>query len=139
MVSPELTITRRRLPHWSLDGSMYFVTFRTRGNVLGGNERIAVLNHIKSGMSTFYTLVACVVMPDHVHVIFMADRGYSLRQIMKGMKGVSSHRLNESRKERLQIWQHESFDRIIRSEKELYGKLSYMLNNPVKAGIAEDP
>jgi REP element-mobilizing transposase RayT len=118
---------------------MYFVTFRTNRCILNERERIAVLKHIKSGRNKFYTLVACVVMPDHVHVIFLADRGYSLTQVMKGMKGVSSHKVNDSRKQSLQVWQHESFDRIIRSEKELHGKLNYMLNNPVKTGIVEDP
>jgi putative transposase len=114
---------------------MYFVTFRVHRGELTESERIPILDHIKSGDNRFYTLVACVVMPDHVHVIFLADRGYSLEHIMKGIKGVSSRRINQARETRAQVWQHESFDRIVRSQKELYGKLVYMLNNPVEAGI----
>jgi REP element-mobilizing transposase RayT len=136
LVSGELKITRRRLPHWSLDGAMYFVTFRVHKGELTESERILVLEHIKSGDNRFYTLVASVVMPDHVHVMFMADRGYSLEHIMKGMKGVSSRMVNRARKTRIQIWQHESFDRIVRSQEELYGKLLYMVNNPVEKGIS---
>ncbi|MBZ0203591.1 MAG: hypothetical protein K8I03_11305 [Ignavibacteria bacterium] len=37
------------------------------------------------------------------------------------------------------MWQDESFDRIIRDDKELNEKLNYMFNNPVKAGITENP
>ena len=36
------------------------------------------------------------------------------------------------------IWQKESFDRIIRNQKELLEKVNYMLNNPVKKGLTVD-
>jgi len=35
------------------------------------------------------------------------------------------------------IWQHENFDRTIRDKEELFEKMNYIINNPVKAGIAE--
>ncbi len=139
MVSGELKITRRRLPHWSVRGATYFVTFRTQRGVLSETERTLVLNHVKQGANQFYTLVACVVMPNHIHVIFSADRSYSLEQIMRGMKGVSAYKVNETRGTEGEVWQHESFDRIIRSQKELYAKLRYMLNNSLKARLVEDP
>jgi len=34
---------------------------------------------------------------------------------------------------------NESWDRIVRDQTELNEKLSYMLNNPVKKGLTEDP
>ena len=118
---------------------MYFVTFRVHKGKLKGSDRTLALDHIKDGDSRFYTLVACVIMPNHVHVIFLGDRGYSLDRIMKGMKGASARKINLAKKSRAEIWQHESFDRIIRSEKELHGKLVYMLNNPLKAGLTKHP
>jgi REP element-mobilizing transposase RayT len=139
MAKHEIKITRRHLPHWSLDGAMYYVTFRPASGELRSSERALVLNHIKEGDGEYYTLVGCVVMPDHAHVILMADLGYSLEKIMKGVKGASARKLNIARGSRGKIWQHESFDRIVRCEKELHGKLVYMLNNPLKAGLVEDP
>ena len=135
MVERELTITKRNLPHWWLEGSVYFVTFRVAEKLLNSSERTLVLRHIRQGDGSFYTLIACVIMPDHVHVVFMADLGYSLSRIMKGMKGASSRIINIARHSRGRVWQDESFDRIIRNEKELFGKLTYMLNNPLKAGL----
>jgi hypothetical protein len=64
--------------------------------------------------------------------------GYDLERIMKGIKGVSANKINNSRGLTGTVWQTESFDRIIRSEKELQGKLLYMLNNPMEAGLTED-
>ena len=43
---PELKIRRRRLPHWTLEGSVYFVTFRTLSRTLSAPERLPVLDHI---------------------------------------------------------------------------------------------
>ena len=38
-----------------------------------------------------------------------------------------------------QIWQHENFDRIIRNEEEFIEKLQYIVNNPIKKGLADSP
>lgn len=135
----ELHITKRHLPHWSLDGSVYFVTFCAVDDELTTDEQIEVLNHIKDGNEIFYTLIACIVMPDHVHAILMADKDFSLSIIMKGMKGVSARKLNKMRKTAGSRWQTESFDRIVRNENELYETLEYMLNNPVDAGLTDNP
>ena len=135
----ELHITKRHLPHWSLDGAPYFVTARTAEGVLTSEEQVIVLEHIKDGHDRFYTLVAAVVMPDHLHIIFLADLAYDLPAIMTGIKGVSARKINLKRCTTGSIWQDESFDRIIRNEQEFYGKLQYMLNNPLKAGLTDDP
>ena len=134
-----LQITKRHLPHWTVEGATYFVTFRFRQGVMDKSERLIVLQHIKNGDDRFYDLAAAVVMPDHVHVVFRPGQGYALSRIMKGMKGVSARLINESRNRRGTVWQNESYDHIIRSQNELIQKISYMLNNPVKEGLTDDP
>jgi REP element-mobilizing transposase RayT len=134
----ELHITKRHLPHWSLRDATYFVTFRLAHGIMTTQEQVIVRSHIVEGHNRFYTLIAVQVMPDHCHIIYMADMGYDLERIMKGIKGVSANKINNSRGLTGTVWQTESFDRIIRSEKELQGKLLYMLNNPMEAGLTED-
>lgn len=136
---PTLQITRRHLPHWQLDGSTYFVTFRLAAGELTPPERRIVLDHVKSGAGTFYTLIAATVMPDHVHLLFSPKQEEDLSRIMKGIKGVSAHLLNRYRASRGKVWQVESFDRIVRDQKELDEKLEYMLNNARKKDLVEDP
>ncbi len=62
---------------------------------------------------------------------------------MKGIKGVSAHRLNQQRRltgcHSASVWQPESFDRIIRNESELLRILNYILFNSVKLGLVDDP
>ncbi len=135
----EIKITRRHLPHWTVDNAVYFVTFNSRNTEFNRTEQITILEHIKKGNNKYYTLHATIVMPDHVHMIFEPLPKYTLRRIMKGTKGASANLINKLRGANGQIWQDESFDRIIRDEKEYHEKVVYMYNNPLKKGLTEDP
>jgi putative transposase len=102
-------------------------------------QQLITLNHIKDGNKKFYTLHAVIVMPDHVHMILEPLPGYSLSRIMKGIKGASARKINKARNSYGSIWQDESFDRIIRDEKEYNEKMIYMFENPLRAGLTEKP
>lgn len=136
----ELKITRRHLPHWTLEGSVYFVTFRAaRGVAFDEKEQGIVLEHIKEGNGTFYHCYAAVVMPDHVHILLQPNEGVTLSRVMHGLKGVSAHKINLHRETGGQVWQDESYDRIVRDDIEFRNELNYMYNNPVKKELTEDP
>ena len=133
-----IKITRRRFPHLQVKGATYFVTFRTRYTRLSSEEQQCILDHLVGDNNRFYTLISAVVMPDHVHLLIIPFKRYSLSRIMKGIKGVSARKINKMRQTTGSIWQDESFDRIIRNQKELNEKLQYMANNPVKEGLTDD-
>jgi putative transposase len=138
MDAPKFENHRRRLPHWRLSGSVYFVTFRLLTGKMTEQEIVVVRDHICSGHPRFYALLATVVMPDHVHSVLKPAPGINLSRIMKGIKGVSAKQVNDARGTTGSLWQDESWDRIMRDEAELQEKLAYMLNNPVKAGLVRD-
>lgn len=135
----KVEIRRRHLPHWTQDGAIYFLTFRVMGGKLSIPEQKLVLEHVKDGQGKFYELAAAVVMPDHAHIVLKPNERQTLSNVLKGIKGVSAHKLNSLRGTTGSIWQDESFDRIIRDEKELLEKLNYILNNPIKKGLTDDP
>jgi REP element-mobilizing transposase RayT len=137
MNDPTVHIKRRNLPHWTLEVSTYFVTFRVATGTLSIEERAIVRDHLQAGHGKFYQLAAAVIMPDHVHLLLRPIGDYTLSRVMKGIKGVSAHLLNQRRGTRGQIWQDESWDRIIRDDAEFEEKLTYMANNPVKAGLVD--
>ena len=132
-------ITRRRLPHWWLEGASYFVTFRLAASPLAEEEILLVRDHIISGGTKFYDLIAAAVLPSHVHLLLRPRKGVSLSRAMKGIKGVTARSLNQRRGRRGSLWQDESYDRIVRDERELFEKLNYMLLNAVKAELTTDP
>jgi len=134
-----LTITRRHLPHWTLDGAWYYVTFRLRAGGFTDQELQIVLEHVRFGHGRLYRLIAACVMPDHVHVILSPIGGRKLPGVMKGLKGTTAHALNKHRGTRGILWQSESWDRILRDDAELQQKFSYMLMNPVEEGLTDDP
>ena len=138
MQPPDFTSTRRHLPHWTLSGSTYYVTFRLAAGELTPGERRIVLEHIKSGHGQFYDLAAVTVMPDHVHILFKPHDGFTLSRVMKGIKGVSARILNQQRNTNGRVWQEESWDRVIRDAAEFDEKLQYMNDNPLKSGLIAD-
>lgn len=119
-----LKVTRRKLPHWTLRGSTYFITFRTAQGELTIEEQKLVLENVLKSNEKFYKLIAVVVMPDHIHLLLMPVKKYSLSRIMKGIKGTTARQINLKRGSSGSIWIEESFDRIIRDQKELDEKLN---------------
>ena len=134
----ELQTTRRHLPHWHLAGSVYFITFRLATGTLADLERTILVTHIRNGHRKSYDLIAAVIMPDHAHVLLRPNDEVDLSRITKGIKGASARLINEHRCSTGSIWQEESFDRIIRDQAEYDEKLTYIVNNPVKAGLIAD-
>jgi putative transposase len=62
-----------------------------------------------------------------------------MAEIMQAIKGASAHRINKFLDRRGRVWQEESFDRALRTEEQFREKLCYMLENPVRAGLARNP
>lgn len=139
MSDNELNIKRRNLPHWKMHNATYFITFNTKNTIFSKDEQTIVLNHIIDGNKKYYVLYAAGVMPDHVHIILQPHNTTPLSRIMKGIKGVSSRIINQQRNCTGSIWQDESYDRIIRDEKEFLEKMKYLLDNPVKLGLTDEP
>src|SRR5881275_1815753 len=147
--APGRAYHRRRLPHFERPWAKYAVTFTTREHrKLSAAERDIALQTVLHDAGRKYELYAACVMPDHVHVlleprIHTDDPDgkpvfYALSDILQTLKSVSSHRINKLAGVKGQrIWENESFDRLIRSERDLEEKFHYICRNPWDAGAAE--
>jgi REP element-mobilizing transposase RayT len=84
-------------------------------------------------------------MPDHVHLLFepqvkeQNSSGetifWSLTEILQGIKSTSAHRINKAAATQGPVWEKKSFDRLIRSERDLQEKFHCIARNPWDAGI----
>ena len=128
----ELEIKQRRLPHWSLKGSTYFVTWRLARYVkhLQDQERQVVADALMHFDGQRYKLLAYVVMNDHVHVICRPLPGYSLDQLLHSWKSFTATQINKLRGRKGRLWLDERYDRLIRNETELVRKMEYVITNP---------
>jgi len=79
---------------------------------------------------------AWVIMPNHVHLLFTPHTNVS--SLLCTMKGYSARQVNQwlGRTGR-PFWQDESYDRLVRNGEEFRRIENYILNNPVKAGLAK--
>ena len=89
---------------------------------------------------THMFLHAAVAMPDHAHLLFTIrtdDSGdpFPLAMIMNGVRAASSHRINQLLHRQGRVWEEEFFDRLVRRG-EFSEWVDYILDNPVKAGLA---
>jgi hypothetical protein len=63
---------------------------------------------------------------------------YSLAEIMDAIKGASAHKINKALGRHGRVWQPESFDHVLRSSESLDAKVEYLIENPVRAGLARE-
>jgi len=130
----ELVIYRRRMPHWRMTGSVYFVTWRLRHHQkeLSAPERDLIASALRHFNSQRYDLLGYVVMPDHIHLLVKLFDTQSLQDLIGSWKSYTANRMQRKHGRNGKIWQEEYFDRIVRDENEFLEKAQYILNNPLK-------
>lgn len=90
--------------------------------------------------SVRYRLLAWVVMPNHVHVLFEPKQGWTVAKIVAGWKKFTARKIRDQRRDSGQgaggsVWHREYWDRYIRDEKHFRQTVEYIHLNPVKAGL----
>jgi REP element-mobilizing transposase RayT len=87
-----------------------------------------------------YELGCYVVMPNHVHGIVRptVPEKYPLEEILGSWKKYSSRRINGELHQAGDLWQEESYDRIVRDEEHLWRVIQYIASNPGRAGLPRE-
>lgn len=87
-----------------------------------------------------YELHAYTIMPNHVHMVMTllpyAPVLFKVMQHLKKNAAIKSNKLLG--RVGLDFWEEESYDHVVRDEKEFYRILNYTLRNPVKAGFVKE-
>jgi REP element-mobilizing transposase RayT len=134
---------RRRLPHYQKADRAVFVTFRKLNREpFPASARDLIFQHCIHDDGKRFELHAAVVMPDHAHMLLTPLREregwpYALPEILKLIKGVSARSVNKLLGGSGPVWQDESFDHVVRSGESFSGKLQYIRQNPVRAGLVK--
>lgn len=111
------------------------------------DERVADLVagsiHYRDGKH--YDLLAYCIMPNHVHSVFEVGeyvrRGsspYLVSGILENLKWYTAKECNRILRRTGSFWQHESYDHIVKDDRELEKIINYVLFNPVSAGLVDN-
>jgi D-serine deaminase-like pyridoxal phosphate-dependent protein/REP element-mobilizing transposase RayT len=140
--------SRRNLPHFEKPWAIYAIHFTTRSQrELSPDARQTVLDCVLHWRDRRYRLTAACVMPDHVHLIIQPGvkstdpKGdpvfYSLTEILHTIKSYTAHKINELDNSSGPVWEKESFDRFVRSDRDLEEKFHYICRNPWDSEVVQ--
>ena len=87
-----------------------------------------------------YRLLAWVVMPNHVHVLFQPVNGWTVAKIVASWKKFTARKICDDGRDSgdgpgAPVWHREYWDRYIRDRGHLEQVVEYIHLNPVKAGL----
>jgi REP-associated tyrosine transposase len=122
-------------------GFYYFlttVTKKRRPIFLESTAAQIVLNSLKwLDDNDRITLIAAVVMPDHIH--FIAElKSASLVKLMHSLKSYTANEINRVLGQNGHVWESQYYERGIKDESSLNSLIRYCLENPVRNGIVSD-
>jgi putative transposase len=124
----------RRSRH-SQVGRVYHVVFSTRDRapvfIDFTKARMMTACLERSALQSISDTLAFVVMPDHVHWLFVLKFG-SISQCVQRVKAQYSRDSGES------IWGVGFYDHAIRMDEDLKAAARYIVANPLRAGLVEN-
>lgn len=160
----QLSVERARINHdprsqdphsdWAINQhKQFFAHWDTTLHTADGPHWLAqpdiaasVRNELHRGeKENLYCLYAYTIMSNHVHVLLQplddpqTGQPIPLSRIMQTIKGRTARQANLKLNREGHFWTRESYDHWARNEAELQRIVAYILNNPVKAGLVEEP
>jgi REP element-mobilizing transposase RayT len=150
-----------QLPHFDIEGAVYFVTTRLREDQsLITKFEAEIIQKVILDLSNEeeIRLHAYAIMPNHLHIL-LEPKSHGISKTMQLIKGRSSRQINVWRKANASptlhhlrmgralgrsdfshppnLWQKGFFDFTILTEKKFKEKINYIHYNPVKWGLVE--
>ena len=153
---------RKRVRHYNDPGHAHFLTFSCYKNLpLLTRERPLrwfIDAIIQAGEKYRFAVWAYVIMPEHAHLlVFPQDPDYDISTFLKSVKQSTSRKARiflkdndagwlgklsvaQGKKSVFRFWlAGPGYDRNVRSEEELFEKINYIHNNPVRRGLVNSP
>lgn len=134
-----------RFPDFDYAGfNRYFITIcvADRSPVFRSLELGQVVIAKLLTVSTAFGLdvLAYCVMPDHMHALVAGESENSLfLPFMQRYKQLTGYWWKHDLRHRTCLWQEGYYDRILRDHDPNEGVIRYILENPVRAGLVDDP
>jgi len=108
----------------------------------------AIADMVQESLLTFdsqrYRLLAWVIMPNHVHVLFQPITGWTVAKIVASWKKFTARKICDDLRDSGEepgapVWHREYWDRYIRDQSHLEEAVEYIQLNPVRTGLVVTP
>lgn len=93
-----------------------------------------VLEYFEAKRTVMYSYV---VMPNHVHALFLVRAEWTLEQILHAWKPFSARQINKVTRRSGSLWQKGYHDRMIRDWDHFHNCVRYIRKNPRRASLRE--
>ena len=80
-------------------------------------------------------MLSFVVMPNHVHALFVQNPVWPLEKLIRSWKGFTARQINKLLGRSGNFWQRDYFDRLVRDEKHFANCIRYIRRNPEKGRL----
>lgn len=80
-------------------------------------------------------IVSSVVMPNHVHAVFVQNPNWPLEKLLRSWKSFTSRKINALLRHDGSLWQRDYFDRLVRDQKHFGNCIRYIRRNPQRAHL----
>lgn len=126
-----------------IDGASYHVTARTN-NRLFYLERVECKKMFLRILKETQKMMKCTIegftiMSNHIHLIVKTKNIDDLPKIMHRLLMTFAKRFNKRYKQTGHLWECRYFSRALKTFREIKHALSYVLMNPVKAELVQNP
>jgi type I restriction enzyme R subunit len=101
------------------------------------NSRLIVDEALRYFEGTRCHQIAFVVMPNHVHTLFILHREQTLHELLQSWKSFSSKKVNALNESHGAFWQRDYFDRLVRDGQHLDNCIRYIRRNPAHANLRD--
>lgn len=131
------------LPHFDYTGfhrySLTFCTFERQEHFRSASHVDLVLTQIlRAAGEQVFDLLAYCFMPDHLHMLAGGGREDSnLKAFTRRAKRYSGYYFKRATGKSL--WQRFGYEHTLRNEESTLDVMRYIINNPVRAGLVNDP
>ncbi|MEY2560796.1 MAG: REP-associated tyrosine transposase [Verrucomicrobiota bacterium] len=83
-------------------------------------------------------MISLVVMPNHVHALFVQNPEWPLEKLIRSWKGFSARKINSLLDRSGNFWQRDYFDRLVRDNEHFANCVRYIRRNPAKAQLTQN-
>jgi putative transposase len=130
-----------RLGRASIANHAYFVTTNTAGRMRWFVDfeiaRLVIAEMRRIHDRQDVDSLAWVLMPDHVHWLFVLRDNAGLATVMKEFKSRSAIAMNTRMGRIGEVWQRGYYDHAIRGDEELLSVARYIIANPLRANLVD--